>query len=174
MVKLLSFWHAASHWSAFLSGQICLDNFMGATCSLPSSITIHDKTDINHCLSQHNKLETLFFCAQSIEHSIQMIWIGVIRNFIMRTYHLLLVMTSPLSYRFQSIIYMIQLYFNVGVRILFFFEWRRPSHASYILSLSDDILILLDDRCNLSHRQEFYPMPWLHQKILWISIDRQP
>jgi hypothetical protein len=24
------------------------------------------------------------------------------------------------------------------------------SHASYILSLSDDILILLDDRCDLS------------------------
>ena len=102
MVKLLPFGHAVSCRSVYFSDQIRLDNFMGATCSLSSSIIIHDKTDINHCLSQHNKLETLFFCAKSMER-IQI----MIRNFIMRTYHVLLVMTSPLSYQFQSIIYTI-------------------------------------------------------------------
>lgn len=102
---------------------------MGATCSLSSSIIIHDKTDINHCLSQHNKLETLFFCAKSIEH-IQI----MIRNFIMRTYHVLLVMTSPLSYQFQSIIYMIWLYFTVGVHVLFFC-WMEEAE-SWVMHLT--------------------------------------
>jgi hypothetical protein len=43
----------------------------------------------------------------------------VIRNFIMRADHQLLVMTSPLSYLFKSIICMSLIDFNVGVHILF-------------------------------------------------------
>jgi hypothetical protein len=173
MVKLLSFWHAVSCWSVFLSGQIRLDNFMGATCSLPSSIIIHDKTDINHCLSQHNKLETLFFCAESIEH-IQI----MIRNFIMRTYHVLLVMPSPLSYQFQStIIYMIWLYFTVGVHTLFFC-WMEEA-KSWVMHLTSWVCPMISwfcwmtDAIYLRDKSSTLYAP-AALKILWIFIDRQP
>jgi hypothetical protein len=65
---------------------------------------------------------------------------------------------------------MIRIYFNICVHAAFVVELMRRSHVSYILLLSNDILILSDDRCDLSHRQEFSPTPWLHQK----NLDRQP